>query len=228
MSLHERPDTPSVAVPAPGKPYSERKRDSARPVLSPPAVGRAASPAPPRPTPARATPQTSRRDAQFRAAEILGRMMDFFEEAEACSDAARRMACTLLGAEVDRWHEAGTGDTGHGRFRGAVVAAAVALVEAHTGNGAGAGHLDESHRSWSAPRSERDLDRSFLEAGRIHLRVHRILDLAAPHFGRVSPRQEGGVAHVLAHLLEGAVPQVWSAERQSFARCVVEYMGGRG
>jgi hypothetical protein len=108
-------------------------------------------------------------------------MMDFFEEAEACSDAARRMACTLLGAEVDRWQ-----------------------------------------------RSERDLDRSFLEAGRIHLRVQRILDLAAPHFGRVSPRQEGGVAYVLAHLLEGAVPQAWSAERQSFARCVVEYMGARG
>ena len=181
-----------------------------------------------RPTVGRPAPQTSRRDAPFRAAEILGRMMAFFEDAEGSSDAARHMACTLLGAEVDRWHQDGVGEKGYGRFRGAVLTAAVTLLEASGGSGVAPGSDDEAAPSTPSTRYGRNLDRSYVEAGRIHDRVHRVLDPAAPHREHAVAQHDAPVAVALAHLLRGPERRMWSTERRSFAACVVRYLGGKG
>jgi hypothetical protein len=174
----------------------------------------------PRPAPGpvvRSTRRTGPSDAQYQAAAILGRVMEFFDTVESCSREDGDRARRLIVSEIERRSVFGpqTGDKGT-----AVLTAALACLP-HDSPGQGEArkiNVDDGSFGWGARRRAR---RPSAQAGLLFLRVQQVLEHVAPYPDR-GPAPKPRVADALAYMLQGAEPRTWSEDRQGFARCVLD------
>ena len=151
-------------------------------------------------------------DAQLRAAEIMGRIIDFFEAVEACSGAALETTRGLLVDELAVSRVEGSRSPHAARRRNDVLTAELACIHAAADAEAGPdGHL--LHRPG--------------DAAQVLDRVHRVLDGVTALQDRNQSAEGPKGVDILAFMLRGPEPRSWSRDQQDFARCAVEWMRAR-
>ncbi|HSM06060.1 MAG TPA: hypothetical protein VK858_15690 [Longimicrobiales bacterium] len=166
-------------------------------------------------------------DAQLWAADVLGRILDVFETLDSCSreslEKARGLLVgELLAGEVEERRRPGSPHDR--RRRNAVLTAAVGCVQAAAEHGEADGdHTPFIGATWR-DGTNRAAEARLPEAARLLHRVRRVLDGVAAVQDPEPGRRQPAVADVLAHMLRGPEPRMWSRERRDFARSVLEWM----
>jgi hypothetical protein len=163
-------------------------------------------------------------DAQMRAAEIMGRIVDLFDAFASCSSRGLEEARGLLVDELAHARSRQSRAPHENRRRNAVLTAALECVHAASERRSGPAAPDLIDGARGGAPSHADSEHAPNEGERVLYRVHRVLDgVAALQDPPSSPRRPRGV-DVLAHMLRGPEPRSWSRDQQDFARCTVEWM----
>lgn len=177
--------------------------------------------------PSASTPHTSEpnRDLgpQMRAADILGRIIEFFDALEASSSDVLERTRGLLVDELEVSRTDATRAPHDNRRRNAVFASALACVQAASERGALRTDVVVEGPSWLQATGGAARERP-IRPGTIILRIHHVLDgVKTLHDPALSEGRPRGV-DVLAHMLRGPEPRTWSRDQQDFARCALEWM----